>query len=207
MPLFEDETTRRANEEHQLDIDFDSAMYKAFKEELKGFLLRKSRRLLPFELVKDKLEIWFARNMGIQTVPIENIVGSEGRYRSFTRQFLPLQEDLRDRWKKVNQAHKYYLEKTNAEKIPFPEAACSWYDKLYEPFVSAIRKNGIMKRFRHRTETDFYLWVIKNRRKLIEAFVENEEAENLVEAYAWKYSGPFRKIIGAFKRFFGLIRY
>jgi len=105
------------------------------------------------------------------------------------------------------QAHKYYLEKTNAKKIPVYEAACSWYDRLYEPFVSAIRKNGIMQRFRHRTETDFYLWVIKNRRKLIEEFVENEEAENLVEAYVWKYSGPFRKIIGAFKRFFGLVRY
>ena len=84
MTLFEDKTTRCANEEHQLDIDFDSAMYKAFKEELKGFLFRKAHRLLPFELVKDKLEIWFAKNMGIQAVPIENIVGSEGRYRSFT---------------------------------------------------------------------------------------------------------------------------
>ncbi|MDH3344523.1 MAG: hypothetical protein OEL58_04730 [Desulfobacteraceae bacterium] len=309
MTLFEDKTTRRAKEEHQLDIDFDSAMYTAFKEELKGFLFRKAHRLLPFELVKDKLEIWFAKNMGIQAVPIENIVGSEGRYRSFTRHFLPLQEDLRDRWKKVNQAryskkdlppvelykvgnayfvkdghhrvsvartkgsryieaqiyeyecdvplekdtdldklaiqetyhqflketqlrknrphsdfqltllggynilmehiqaHKYYLEKTNAVEIPISEAACSWYDRLYEPFVSAIRKNGIIKRFRHRTETDFYLWVIKNRRKLIEEFAEDKEAEDLVEAYAWKYSGPFRKIIGAFKRFFGLVRY
>lgn len=309
MTLFEDKTTRRANEEHQLDIDFDSAMYKAFKEELKGFLLRKSRRLLPFELVKDKLEIWFTRNMGIQAVPIENIVGSEGRYRSFTRQFLPLQEDLRDRWKKVNQArysktdlppvelykvcnayfvkdghhrvsvartkgsryveaqvyeyecdvplekdtdldklaiqetyhqflketqlrknyphanlqltllggypilmehiqvHKSYLEQLKNEDISFYEASCSWYENAYLPLVKIIRNNRIMKQFPHRTETDFYLWIIENRRKLREERGEYEEAENLVETYSRKYDRSFRKIIGAFRRFFGLARY
>ena len=104
MTLFDDSTSKRANKEHQLDIDFTRAMYKAFKEELKGFLLRKSRRLLPFDQIKDKLEISFTRNLGVQEIAIDNIVGSEGRYRSFTRQFLPIQEDLRDRWKKVSQA-------------------------------------------------------------------------------------------------------
>ena len=309
MPLFEDKTTRRAKEEHQLDSDFDSAMYKAFKEELKGFLLRKSRRLLPFEQVKDKLEIWFVRDRGIQAVPIENIVGSEGRYRSFTRQFLPLQEDLRDRWKKVNQAryskkdlppvelykvcnayfvkdghhrvsvartkgnryieaqvyeyecdvplekdtdleklaiqetyhqflketqlrkndphanlqltmfggypilmehiqaHKSYLEQIKNEGISFYEASYSWYENVYLPLAGIIRENRIMKQFPHRTETDFYLWIIENRRKLRKELNEPEEAETLVETYFRKYGRFFQKIIGAFRRFFGLVRY
>ncbi|MCJ7806879.1 MAG: hypothetical protein MUP57_04960, partial [Clostridia bacterium] len=55
--------------------------------------------------MKDKLEIWFVQDLGTQTVIVDSIVGSEGRYGSFTRRFLPLQEDLRDRWKKVDQAH------------------------------------------------------------------------------------------------------
>jgi len=57
--------------------------------------------------VKDKLEIWFVRNLGIRTVSIDSIVGSEGRYRNFTKYFLPLKEDLRDRWKKVAQAYNF----------------------------------------------------------------------------------------------------
>ena len=105
MALFDDKTTRRAQKEHQTDNDFSQARQKAFWDEIKGFITRKSTRLLPFDEVKDKLEICFIRELGIQTVSIDSIVGSEGRYRSFTRHFLPLDEDLRDRWKKVNQAH------------------------------------------------------------------------------------------------------
>ena len=309
MTLFENKTTQHTNEEHQLDIDFDSAKYNAFKEELRGFLLRKSRRLLPFERVKDKLEIWFARDIGIQAVPIENIVGSEGRYQSFTRHFLPLQEDLRNRWKKVDQArcskkelppvelykvgnayfvkdghhrvsvartkgskyieaqiyeyecdvplgkdtdldklaiqetyhqflketqlrknypqanlqltllggypilmehiqvHKSYIEQTKNKNIPINEASCSWYENVYLPLAKIIKENRIMIQFSHRTETDFYLWIIENRRKLRNELCESEEVGNLVENYSRKYDSSFRKFIGALRRFFGLVRY
>jgi hypothetical protein len=309
MALFENKTTHQVNKEHRLDVDFDSALYKAFKEEFKGFLLRKSRRLLPFELVKDKLEIWFARDLGIQAIPIEDIVGSEGRYQSFTRQFLPLQEDLRDRWKKVNQArysnkdlppvelykvgnayfvkdghhrvsvartkgnkyieaqiyeyecdvpvgkdtdldklaiqetyhqflketglrknyphanlqltllggypilmehiqaHQAYIDKLKDRETSLYEASCSWYETVYLPLAEIIRKNRIMKSFPHRTETDFYLWIIENRRKLRNELGQGEEAECLVETYSKKYDRPFQKIISALRRFFGLVRY
>jgi hypothetical protein len=309
MPIFDDSTTKRAEKKHRLDVDFSQAMQKAFWEELKGFILRKSTRLLPFDEVKDKLEIWFVRDLGIQTVFIDSIVGSESRYRSFTRHFLPIEEDLRDRWKKVAQAHyfwqdlppvelykvrnayfvkdghhrvsvarakrvrniearvyeyecdvpldegidleklaiqetyhqflrdtqlgksrphlklqltllggypvlmdhiqthKYYLEKEKGEEILLSEAACSWYDNVYTPLASIIRKNRIMRQFPHRTETDFYLWMIQHRRQLINEHGWKVEPESMVEAYAQKYGGLFRKILGAFRRFFGLVRY
>ena len=105
MRIFDDSRLQQANKEHQSDIDFSLAMQKAFWDELKGFILRKSTRLLPFDEVKDKLEIWFVQDLGTKTVIVDSIVGSEGRYRSFTRRFLPLQEDLRNRWKKVDQYH------------------------------------------------------------------------------------------------------
>jgi len=309
MPLFDDKTTRRANKEHQLDNDFSKAMQKAFWEEIRGFFARKSTRLLPFDEVKDKLEIWFVQDLGMQTISIDSIVGSEGRYKSFTRHFLPIQEDLRDRWKNVAQAyyfqrnlppvelyrvqdtyfvkdghhrisvarakgvryiearvykyecdvplskemdleklaiqetyhqflkdtqlnisrphlrlqltllggypilmehiqaHKHYLEKKKGEEVSIPEAACSWYDNVYMPLAIAIRKNRIMKQFPHRKETDFYLWVIQNRRQLMEEYERGGEAESMVEAYAQKFDGFFWKIIGTFKRFLGLVRY
>ncbi len=309
MPIFDDTTTKRAKKKHRLDSDFSQAMQKAFWEELKGFILRKSTRLLPFDDVKEKLDIWFVQDLGIQTISIDSIVGSEGRYRSFTRHFLPLEEDLRDRWKKVAQAHyfrqdlplvelykvrdayfvkdghhrisvarakgvryiearvyeyecdvplskemdleklaiqetyhqflkdtqlnisrshsrlqltllggypilmehiqahKHYLEKKKGEEVSIPEAACSWYDNVYMPLAIAIRKNRIMKQFPHRTETDFYLWMIQHRHQLINEHGWKVEPESMVETYARKYSGLFRKILGALKRFFGLVRY
>ena len=105
MPIFDDNTTKGAEKKHQLDEDFSQAMQKAFWEEIKGFILRRSTRLLPFDEVKDKLEIWFVRDLGIRTLSINSIVGSEGRYRNFTRCFLPLKDDSRDRWKQVAQAN------------------------------------------------------------------------------------------------------
>jgi len=309
MPIFDDTTTKRAKKKHRLDSDFSQAMQKAFWEELKGFILRKSTHLLPFDDVKEKLDIWFVQDLGIQTISIDSIVGSEGRYRSFTRHFLPLEEDLRDRWKKVAQAHyfrqdlplvelykvrdayfvkdghhrvsvarakgvrniearvyeyecdvpldkktdleklaiqeayhrflkdtqlrknrprlrlqltllggytilmehiqahKHYLEKEKGEGVSLPEAACSWYDNVYTPLATVIQKSRIMKQFPHRTETDFYLWVIQYRRQLINKYGWKVEAESMVEAYVKKYGGLFRKILGAFRRFFGLVRY
>jgi len=309
MPLFDDKTTRRANKEHQLDKDFSKAMQKAFWEEIRGFFARKSTRLLPFDEVKDKLEIWFVQDLGMQTISIDSIVGSEGRYKNFTRQFLPIKEDLRDRWKNVVQAyyshrnlppvelyrvqdtyfvkdghhrvsvartkgvryiearvynyecdvplskemdleklaiqetyhqflkdtqlnisrpnpglqltllggypilmehiqvHKHYLEKKKGEEVSITEAACSWYDNVYIPLAIAVRKNRIMKQFPHRKETDFYLWVIQNRRQLMEEYEREGEAESMVEADARKFDGLFRKILGAIRRFLGLVRY
>ena len=309
MPLFDDRTTKRAKKEHRADTDFIQARQKAFWDEIKGFISRRSNRLLPFDEVKDKLEVCFVRDLGVQTVPIDSIVGSEGRYRSFTRHFLPLDDDLRDRWKKVDeahyakqslppvalykvcdayfvkdghhrisvartkgvkhiealiyeyacdvyldkdtdfeklaiqetyyqflkdtrlgktrpnpglqltllggypilmehiQAHKYYLEDLEGGEVSLPDAACSWYDKVYTPLADAIRKNRIMKEFPRRTETDFYLWIIQHRSQLSDHFGWEGKADSIVEAYTQKYSGPLRRAIGACKRIFGLVRY
>lgn len=45
------------------------------------------------------------RYRGMQTVPISKIVGSEGRYRDFNKQFLPRHEYLRGRWESIDKAH------------------------------------------------------------------------------------------------------
>ena len=42
---------------------------------------------------------------GMQTVPIDRIVGSEGRYRDFNKAFLPRHDKLMRRWMRVDEAH------------------------------------------------------------------------------------------------------
>ena len=90
--------------EYNSDIAFSKAISKAFIQELKGLLLRRSKRLLPFDEVKEKLELWYGKDLGIKSVPLDSIVGSQGRYRNFTRHFLPLEENLRTRWKQIETA-------------------------------------------------------------------------------------------------------
>ena len=41
----------------------------------------------------------------MRTVPIEKIVGSEGRYKDFNREFLPRHDKLMRRWMRVDMAH------------------------------------------------------------------------------------------------------
>jgi hypothetical protein len=50
------------------------------------------------EILKPKSETY----RGMQEIPIELIVGSEGRYRDFNKFFLPRSEHLRQRWERVD---------------------------------------------------------------------------------------------------------
>ena len=41
---------------------------------------------------------------GMQAIPLKLIVGSEGRYRDFSKQFLPRKDHLRNRWQRIDEA-------------------------------------------------------------------------------------------------------
>ncbi|MEW5959984.1 MAG: hypothetical protein AB1801_19865 [Chloroflexota bacterium] len=48
----------------------------------------------------------------------------------------------------------------------FELAAASWYDQVYLPIIEALRQANILKHFPGRTETDLYIWLIKNQSAL-----------------------------------------
>jgi len=60
-------------------------------------------RLLSFDAVRDKLRIRGQHYAGLQTIPLDKIVGSVGRYQDFDRAFLPAQAHIRERWRAVYQ--------------------------------------------------------------------------------------------------------
>ena len=66
--------------------------------------------LLAFEEVRQRLQIHGQRSLGLQTIPLDAIVGSEGRYGDFDRHFLPKTDHTRDRWVNVNKASLQYIE-------------------------------------------------------------------------------------------------
>jgi hypothetical protein len=58
--------------------------------------------------------------------------------------------------------HKYYLNETIEEEIPFSEALVSWYEKVYSPAVTIIREQRLLANFPGRTEGDLYVWIVKH---------------------------------------------
>lgn len=77
---------------------FAQARRHAQLDALAARLTGRDVRALPFAAIRHKLRQRSPLYRGVQDVPIEHIVGSVGRYREFTREFLPLNDDLRERW-------------------------------------------------------------------------------------------------------------
>lgn len=57
--------------------------------------------------------------------------------------------------------HKYFINEGISEEIPFNEALISWYNKVYTPVMHVIKKYKILRKFRRRTSSDLYVWIIK----------------------------------------------
>jgi uncharacterized protein (TIGR00730 family) len=84
------------------DEAFSQARRRVFFQRVLGFFTRHPpSTLLSLEQVRSKLRIHGQHYRGTETIPIDRIVGSVGRYREFNREFLPTQEFLRDRWKHI----------------------------------------------------------------------------------------------------------
>jgi len=91
--------------EDRARADFGTARRKAFWNEILSFLSGRPNRLLSWDEVRDKLGIRGQVYRGMQTVPVDKIIGSVGRYRDFDRVFLPKQDRTADRWRSIARAH------------------------------------------------------------------------------------------------------
>jgi hypothetical protein len=85
----------------EADEVFDDARRQAFIEKVIGHLVHRRVELLSFEQVRASLGLLSRRQQGLQEIPLDRIVGSVGKYRQFTRSFLPGDKRLKRRWKSV----------------------------------------------------------------------------------------------------------
>ncbi|MDR2029697.1 MAG: transcriptional regulator [Treponema sp.] len=84
--------------------DFSKARGKAILSRIQHFMNTDRDRLLSFNDVKSILKPKNQTYQGMKVVPINLIVGSEGRYRDFNKYFLPASDHLRSRWERVDVA-------------------------------------------------------------------------------------------------------
>jgi hypothetical protein len=85
--------------------DFIRARRQALVAGLFDLLNRRSTDLLSFEEVRTRLNIRGQRDIGTQIVPVDRIIGSEGRYSDFDRRFLPRKDSVKNRWRSIDKAH------------------------------------------------------------------------------------------------------
>jgi hypothetical protein len=64
-------------------------------------LTQRPAHLLSFQQVSQRLQLGNVHDLGLQTVPLDLIVGSVERYYDFTRAFFPRQDHLRERWQRI----------------------------------------------------------------------------------------------------------
>ena len=73
----------------------------AFVQDVLAVFTQRPTDLLSFEEVRDKLKLSNVDALGLRDVPLDQIVGSVGRYQDFTRAFFPRQGHLQDRWQRI----------------------------------------------------------------------------------------------------------
>ncbi|MGI5107317.1 transcriptional regulator [Treponema socranskii] len=88
----------------QTDEDFNKAHSKALFNEIQHFLNPEEASLISFAEIKSILKPKDEIYVGLKTIPIDKIVGSEGRYKDFDNRFFPKSVFLRERWKHVDAA-------------------------------------------------------------------------------------------------------
>ncbi len=97
-----DDDTNRGYALAQAGKDWDRARQSALVEDILGIFTRRSADLLSFEDVKSQLRLTQKNYRGIQDIEINRIRGSVGRYQDFTREFLPRNDSMRQRWQRVD---------------------------------------------------------------------------------------------------------
>ncbi len=88
----------------QTEEDFNRAKNKAFFNEIQHFLTPEEASLISLNDVKQMIKPTNETYIGMKVIPIEKIVGSEGRYNDFDNRFFPKSSHLKNRWEHVDQA-------------------------------------------------------------------------------------------------------
>lgn len=129
------------NTSSQAELDFTKAKQRAWIESLKNIVNPQAGKLLSFHDIKKLLKPGREKYLGMQTIPIKSIVGSEDRYQDFSRHFFPKKEHLRHRWMSIDKAHLTYV---NLPPIKLLKIGGLYFVRDGNHRVSVALSQGIM---------------------------------------------------------------
>ncbi len=292
--------------ESQTEEDFAKARNKALFNEIQHLLSPEEASLISLNDVKQLLRPKQETYVGMKVIPIEKIVGSEGRYKDFDNHFFPKSSFLKTRWEHVDEAaikdiilppikvyeiaglyfvrdgnhrvsvakargtefidaevvslqseiklrrpdnladivqqiinyekrlfymetnfgditdywcldfstagrydviynhiltHKYYMNQKTEEEVSMQDAILSWFNKVYLPIVTSVRKKHILRKFPRRTLGDMYVWIVRYWDDLKRKFGDSIPIDYVVVDFEKKYKIPFyKRLINQAKR-------
>ncbi|MFW5728324.1 MAG: transcriptional regulator [Spirochaetota bacterium] len=121
--------------------DFNRARFREMFSRITNALTPENQELLSLREVRDVIRPRSEVYRGMQTVPIDRIAGSEGRYRDFNKGFLPKREASRGRWTSIDRAH---LQFVTLPPIRLYEIGGIYFVRDGNHRVSVARSQGVM---------------------------------------------------------------
>ena len=85
--------------------DFEAALRTGFWRSLISWFAQSRNELLPFDEVRKLVPMQGMHEIGLKEIPLDQVVGSVGRYNDFDRAFLPRRTETRSRWISIDTAH------------------------------------------------------------------------------------------------------
>jgi nucleotide-binding universal stress UspA family protein len=96
--------------------------------------------------------------------------------------------------------HRYFMGLDSKREIPYQEAVAHWYDTVYLPVIDIIRRQGILRHFPKRTETDMYLWIADHRAQLEKEWRQQIRTEYAARDLISHFAPRLGNLINRFKR-------
>jgi hypothetical protein len=126
--------------DEQVRADFERARHRAFLHDLRALIGRRRNDLIPYHEIRNRYSPEGESYRGVQSVPVNQIVGSVDRFQDFDREFLPRQNYTRNRWQNVDRA--YYTE-TRLPPIQLYKVGDIYFVKDGNHRVSVAREKGV----------------------------------------------------------------
>lgn len=124
----------------QVRHDFERARQKALIHELLSIVRRQPNELIPYHEVRRRLSPERESYRGIQTVPVQQIIGSMDRYRDFDSEFLPRHNATAGRWQNVDRA---YYHDVRLPPIQLYKVGEAYWVKDGNHRVSVAKERGV----------------------------------------------------------------
>src|SRR4051812_15067684 len=119
--------------------DWVRARRQALWEAIVDVFAHRSGALMPLDEVRSRLNVRGSHYRGLQQVPLDKIVGSEGRYADFDRRFLPLTQHGADRWINIDKAQMAQIHLPPVELYKIGDV---YFVKDGNHRISVARQNG-----------------------------------------------------------------
>ncbi len=88
----------------EAESDFARARNKALFNEIQHLLTPEEAAMISLKAVRKVVKTQSETYIGMKVIPINKIIGSEGRYKDFDNQFFPKRSIIKERWEHVDEA-------------------------------------------------------------------------------------------------------